>query len=603
MAKIKPFRLQRLDGGANYREEQSNILDNQSPYMINLTCDDRGALSKRPGQELLFTTSLGPGAIHLFVDYLKKDGTVKTILHHGTKLYTQSGTSQPVEIDATLTLADAKGVSFVFNDIFYYVIGTKIITYDGTNVGSVAPKVPTVAMGVPPAGGGTAFEDFNLLSNSWKTSFSSNGIATDYFITMPYGVTLSATLFIAWVNGVIKIEGVDFTVNRTAGKATWGVAPILGTDNVVIQAEGIGLMDATRITSCLYYAVYGGSNDTRIFLTGGEYNAVYWCSVENIAYWPENNYNFIGPDVQPNTGLLVQYNDLILFKSRSIYRISYYFDGTVATFPSYPVNSAIGCDMPESIQLIDNMPVFCNTYAGVHILTATATREEKNVRSISGNINGASYRPGLLNETKANLLASTSVDYDGKYWLNVGTKVYVWDYNLQPYDGNEDNCRWFPYSNINANCWLIRNRDLFYGKRDVGEIAHITNDLGDFGVAINGIWRSKLLNFGLAEWLKTITEIYFRTRETANTRLTINYYNDTGNLIDAVELTSASFSWSKFSWSLFAWSVHKFPPTFKMKPKFKKVVYFQLEISNNELYQDLSIMDLTIYYNPTKKVR
>jgi len=113
---IPPFRISRLDGGLNLRDEQSNILDNQSPYSLNTACDDRGALSKRPGQELVYLTSLGAGPIHLYVDYRKKDGTVKTLLHHGTKLYTQDGIAQPVEIYTGLS--DAEGSAFVFNDLF-----------------------------------------------------------------------------------------------------------------------------------------------------------------------------------------------------------------------------------------------------------------------------------------------------------------------------------------------------------------------------------------------------------------------------------------------------------------------------------------------------
>ncbi|MDP4160855.1 MAG: hypothetical protein Q8911_14010 [Bacillota bacterium] len=87
IAEPSPYRIERLDGGLNLRDEQSNILDNQSPYMLNLTCDDRGALSKRPGQTELSNIHLGSGEVHLLFDYRKKDGTIVTLLHHGSELH------------------------------------------------------------------------------------------------------------------------------------------------------------------------------------------------------------------------------------------------------------------------------------------------------------------------------------------------------------------------------------------------------------------------------------------------------------------------------------------------------------------------------------
>jgi hypothetical protein len=82
-----PFRLSRIDGGLNLREEPSSIQDNQSGDMLNVNCDDRGSLQKRPGQELFFAESLGPGSIQGFFDFYKKDGTLIPLVAHGGKLY------------------------------------------------------------------------------------------------------------------------------------------------------------------------------------------------------------------------------------------------------------------------------------------------------------------------------------------------------------------------------------------------------------------------------------------------------------------------------------------------------------------------------------
>lgn len=604
---IPPFRLTRIDGGMNIRDEQSNILDNQSPYMSNLTCDDRGALSKRPGQELLYLTSLGAGTVHLFADYEKKDGTIKTLLHHGTTLYTQSGTDQPVSL---LTgISDAEGAAFVFNDIFYYVLPSGFIQYDGTTVSTVTPKIPTMLINCNPAvaGSGDILDDANFLSNSWKQSYSFTVSTTVFYLKE------SADSVKVWVDSVEKTVGTDFTFDGTKVTMTAGV--VAGTNNVVIQATKSGLMDPNNILKCKYFALYGGENDTRVHLTGSpDYPAtVYRSDVMDATYWPEQSSGAIGDDSDKNTGFLVHQNSLLLFKERSVWSNNFSLVNGVAQFAWRPIHSTIGCDMPKSIQMIANYPVFCNTYKGAHIVVATSVREEKNVMPISGNVNGAPYREGLLDEAKADLINASSVDFDNKYMLNVGSNIYVWDYILSPYQGNEDSLSWFKWDNFKAGTWLIRDRELYYGKRDTGDIVHVMKStsihadvyhrLNDFGAAINGVWKSKLFHFGYPEWMKTIKELYFRTREVVNTQLIVNTLDSEGNLTGSYPLISASFSWSKFSWTLFAWSVRNVPPTFKLRPKLKKTVYFQLEVTNNEINQDLSLMDLEIYFQNTKKVK
>lgn len=604
---LPPFRINRLDGGLNLRDEQSNILDNQSPHSLNTTCDDRGALSKRPGQELLYLTSLGAGQVHLYTDYHKKDGTVKTLLHHGTKLYTQAGTAQPIEIATGLT--NAEGVSFVFGDIFYYILPSGYLRYDGTTVSTVTPHIPTVLVNCDPAtaGSGTVLDDYNFIGNKWNQKYSYTDAATTVFYLAQNADSVKVFIYGTEIT-TFTFDGVN--------KVTLALAPGAGTNHVMIQPTKAGLMDPNNILKCKYSASYGGENDTRIHITGNpDYPAtVYRCSVMDPTYWPEQSSGAVGEDSDKNTGFLVYQTSLLLFKERSIQRDSFYLtDAGVAVFDWRPIHSTIGCNMPKSIQMVANYPVFCNTYKGAHIVVATSVREEKNVMPISGNINGAPYRPGLLDEDKADLLLTSSVDFDNKYWLNVSDKVYVWDYDLSPYRGDDGALAWFKWDNFNANVWFIRDRELYYGKRDKGEIVHIQQNtsiygdeyhrLNDFGEAINGVWRSKLFHFGYPEWLKTIKEVYFRTREVTNTQLIVNMLDSDGLLVGSIPLISASFSWSRFSWMLFTWSVRNVPMPFKLRPKLKKTIYFQFEITNNEIDQDMPIMDLEIYFNTTKKVR
>src|SRR6185312_9790454 len=92
------------------------------------------------------------------------------------------------------------------------------------------------------------------------------------------------------------------------------------------------------------------------------------------------------------------YNKLVYLKERSIAFTTYSNPVTQglwgasqigASFPLFWINGSIGCDMPGSVQIIDNNVVFGNSELGVFVIVNVSIRDERNVRPISGNINGA----------------------------------------------------------------------------------------------------------------------------------------------------------------------------------------------------------------------
>ena len=120
-----------------------------------------------------------------------------------------------------------------------------------------------------------------------------------------------------------------------------------------------------------------------------------------------------------------------------MYSISYYYDAdNMARFDSRVINAYMGCDIPGSIQLVDNRLTWAHTRFGVLVLQSTVIEDERNVNVISRNINGGRRAPGLLAEQ--NLRNAISVVFQGKYFLIVNNNAYVWDYLGTPYIGNKD---------------------------------------------------------------------------------------------------------------------------------------------------------------------
>ena len=100
--------------------------------------------------------------------------------------------------------------------------------------------------------------------------------------------------------------------------------------------------------------------------------------------------------------------ELVIFKESSLFKVGYSFDGENVFYPVRECHSTIGCDMPGSVQLIDNRLVFAHSKSGVHMLVSTDNETEEAVKPLSANI-------GALLLAEDGLKAACSVD-SGRYY-------------------------------------------------------------------------------------------------------------------------------------------------------------------------------------------
>jgi len=204
--------------------------------------------------------------------------------------------------------------------------------------------------------------------------------------------------------------------------------------DVANTTEGVNLNEYADIAKCRLWAYFGGdrqglSSGNRIFLAGNpDYpNRLFWSASNNPLYFPEDGYNDIG-DSSPILALAKVYGSLIVFKENAVYRVSYSYNNDTAYFPVTEISNAYGCDMPNSIQLINNELVYAHTKHGVLLLksTTSSVQDERIVRKISRNINSKFFEINPTNEC-------ASLDIYGYYFLFVGNKAFLWDYNNTPY--------------------------------------------------------------------------------------------------------------------------------------------------------------------------
>lgn len=597
-----------LSGGLNISDLPQKLTDSQSPDLLNVWFSNR-ILSKRNGQSYMFLSDLAETPIHSIHRRLFKN---KSIFHAGTKLY-----SWDITLNTTTViysgLTSQKGSFFVIYDKLYYINGVQWVVYDGTTCTTITPYIPTVVTGRTPTGGGTVAEEYNRIGAGFINKFNGTGSATAFTLTQN-GVNsitgLDATTVTATVGGVTKVEGTDFTVNRTTGIVTFTSAPASGTDNVIITAYKTSATERDNVYACKYAIEYG-DNKNIVFLCGNGKGEIYWSEAGLPTYIPSSNTNTLGDTNEDCYGFGIQYDTLCIFKERIIFSATQITtDTTLAQFAFKIVNDNVGCDIPYSIQLINNRLVWANTYGGIYTLTSTLVKDEKNIKPLSRNINGNYSRAGFLQETLANKQNAISFDYVGKsqYWLCVGSDVYMWDYGISPYtdSGNLDldqmNLSWWKFDNINANCFFENQNILYYGVRNKGNIVKFVESFNDFGSAINGYYTIPDRDFGTNSYLKTIKTITITPRSDTFTDIYIDYLTD-GTRTDPQPIITGSFSWARFSWATFTWTVSRIGKSFTRYPNSKHVLYWGAKFYNNEVGRDLSIIDIGVKWVISKKIK
>lgn len=603
-----PLKIDKFSG-LNTATTASKIDFFESPDLINIVLDAEGRPDKRFGFSRIYATSLGSGKINGMFEFKKKDGTTIFLIHWGTNLYTQTGSAQPVSIYSSM--ANARSVFYTFNNFCWIKDGTNYLRYDGTSVVTVASiaYVPTLFISTPPAGGGTANENFNLLGAGFKQSFSGNGTATTFQLAL---TSLDATAVSAVVNGITILEGAGLTVNRTTGLVTFTVAPTTGTNNVIITAFKTVSTNPDIVNKCTDFVIFGGTNDTRVHWYGNSNmpNRVQHSGLFDPSYAPDLAFLLVGSDSSAVKKMVAQYDTCIILKGplltststtqnaneNIIWAMSFDLSSGVASFPLKPLNNQINCISIDSVQLIQNNPTWLSSL-GVQQLAGTNVKDERNTQHISFKIDRSAdlNLSGLLDiSTIAN---SVSADFDQKYILatqNATNDTFVFDYTLGS---------WLKWGNIKASCFLERGDGyLYFGNNTTGLVYKFlksTDSLNfqDDGAAINCYIKTKLLDFDYPQYLKSVPKMWYHLKPASSTSADISYMTDNYTSV-AGSFPSEFFNlfdYSLWDYANFTYLLSGFPQATQVKIKAKRFNYLQITVANPRIDESMGLLVLQLY--------
>ena len=414
--------------GIDFSNRKDEIALNRSPDALNMwknyKSNNGKCIETRPDIELLEEYS--DTIFGLF--FYAFNGATHRIVHSGDKLYQDSAVIYS-------NMARNKTQFFVFNNILYIKDGVKYLRYNGTEIKEVEGYIPTTTISRSPSGGGTLYEDVNLLQPIRKNSFCSDGASTDYILDVEkmdsdYPVKV-------WVDGK---EVSNFKADYTSNKITFDKAPkepdTPGADNVVIQfkKEIKGYRD--RIDKCTLVELF----DNRVFFSGNpDYPNMLWhCSLENPEYCSDLDYYAEGTNDSMIKSIVAGNNALWVMKEPSQNNTTiFYHNPTVDAdygkiYPSVHSSISIGC-MTKGINFNDSICFFSDR--GLEAITGDVTKEH-----VLGH-RSSLVDNRLLNESKYKDM--TLVEWEGYLLVVMGNKVYLADSRAMVNINNDSEYEWF----------------------------------------------------------------------------------------------------------------------------------------------------------------
>lgn len=442
--------------GVDFRGEEINLA--RSPDSLNVWKDYKKteSIRTRPGMELQ----------HAFEDtvygiYFYKG---EMLVHSGSKLFVIKKGNQYTLYES---MRPANSDGFIYDNIFYIKDGENYLRYNGTSVTDVRDHayVPTYSIGRKPNGGGSTYQDINLLTGKRINTFLADNESKDYYLDSQN--IDDDFLPVVIVNDKEQTAGTDFTVDYAQGKISFTHAPTTegrtdGRDNVsVMYKKNITLQNGEDYSSIILKCTLLQVFDNRVFFSGNpDYpNVVYHCSLDDPTYCSDLDYYREGMDAAQVRGLVAGNNALWAFREPSesatniFYHIPTLDDDYGKIYPSTHSSVTIGC-VGKAINFNDDIVFF----------------SERGMEGISGDITTeqvAAHRSSLVDrkliseEDYKNMILA---EWEGYLFVFIGDRAYLADSRSVFTNENHIEYEWFYWElEHEVTCVRVHNGIMYLG--------------------------------------------------------------------------------------------------------------------------------------------
>lgn len=468
--------------GVDFRGEEINLL--RSPDALNVWKDykETESIRTRPGIELNKAFTDAVYGIFFYDN--------KILIHSGKTLYTvNNGTIEVLREGLNETISN----SFVYDDVFYFKDGLNYLQYDGKTIKDVVGYIPTTTIARKPMGGGTKYEDVNMLSDYRKNSFLADGVAFSYFLDV-MNVDDDYVPVVTINDEVVSTS--EYTVDYAEGKIVFtNFAPDSpltdGQDNIVVQFKKTIPQYRDCILKCNLLQVF----DNRVFFSGNPEhpNMVWNSSLNDPSYCSDLDYYKEGMDTAAVKGLVAGNNALWVFREPSDANTTVFYhtpaldDEFGKIYPSAHSSITTGC-VGKAINFNDDIVFFSGR--GMEGISGDVTTEQV-----------VAHRSSLVDRkmtAEPNYKDMVLAEWEGYLMVFIGKKVYLADSRAMFANENHSEYEWFYWElDQDVICATVNDGVLYLGTS--GGIYTLT----DTNANIESYWVTPLDKFKYPQKLKT----------------------------------------------------------------------------------------------------
>lgn len=390
--------------GVDFRGEEINL--SRSPDSLNVWKDYRytESIRTRPGMKL----------------HTKLDGTVLGIYFYKGKMIVHCDDALYENGNLLLEgVQDERGNAFIYEDIWYFMDGVHYLQYDGTTIKEVEGFVPTTSIGRKASGGGTIFQDVNMLTGRRINTFLADGKSKTYYLDS-FNIDSDFKPIVKVNDKVVS----NYTANYEEGTITFTSTPAVpqtdGKDNISVEFKKTIEKYRNSILNCTLLQVF----DNRVFVSGNpDYpNYVWHCSLNDPTYFSDLDYYREGMDSAQIKGLVAGNNALWVFREPSEANTNVFYHTPTTdseygkVYPSTHSSITIGC-VGKAINFNDDIVFF----------------SERGMEGISGDVTteqAVAHRSSLVDRkmiAEADYKNMLLEEWEGYLLIIIGDKVYLAD--------------------------------------------------------------------------------------------------------------------------------------------------------------------------------
>ncbi len=467
---------------------------------------------------------------------------------------------------------------------------------------------------------GEVLEAVNLASRLRKIEFSSD---------IPYGAGEAYRFFTGekshvtriWIDGVLLqkyrdmanedvVWALDDWVALNKNQELIGKFIEAGTS---VCVEYVANGDCDIIDNCDIYALYGGSVDTRVFVSGNKkYPSRDFASgLFDATYFSDLGYTDVGAEESAIIGYHKLYGNLIIIKDGMGKDSAQYLrtfsltndenGNATALFTVKQGNISYGAVNPSSFKSIGGVPLYLGR-EGVFAISGTNVENQNNTTCVSQLVNGRLLKHQSLEN-------AVCASMGKRYYVFVDNCAYVCD--------AESGFEWFYFDALpKVRCVWVRDNTMYFGSDDgviyrfMAEdepLAYYDNVAVDGSLdnahAIEAVWEMSATTLGEYASYKTVRNCYITCMPHKRSSVKV-YYNTNEDYHDWVMGENIDlFTFEDVDFNRFTFRSIQAPFVFSTGVKAKNVYVFGLRLVNDVPGEPFGFLAVAVKYRNGKYVK